>query len=158
MAVTNRYDTFKKYSKEQINTFKDIVKKVPTFGKLPFNYDSRVPTYYVGGTPHRFFNSMKPATKEAYEAAKSAYAQYASVTGGLSRNSLDTVIADWTKQSADYYKAFGSTMLAGSNVGVDSANVSVNEVPVDRTDPILEATSTPKRKKRGDGSASALGL
>ena len=49
-------------------------------------------------------------------------------------------------------------MLAGSNVGVDSANVSVNEVPVDRTDPILEATSTPKRKKRGDGAASALGL
>lgn len=158
MAVTNRYDTFKKYSKEQISTFKDIVKKVPTFAARTHNYDDRIPTYYIGGTFSPSYSDMNPATEEAYEAVKSAYARYADVTNGLNRNSLDGIIADWTKQSADYYKAFGSSMLEGSNVGVDSASVSVNEVPVDRTDPILDTTSTPKRKKRGDGSASALGL
>ena len=163
MAVTNRYDTFKKYSKDQINKFKEIVEKVPTFYKRPYNYDDRIPSFYVGGKlmyggPFIDPNNMHPATQESYEAAERAYAKYADVTNGLNRNSLDGIIADWTKQSADYYKAFGSSMLEGSNVGVDSASVSVNEVPVDRTDPILEATSTPKRKKRGDGSASALGL
>lgn len=163
MAVTNKYDTFKKYSKEQINKFKEITEKVPTFYKRPNNYDYRIPSFYVGGKltyggPFIDPNNMHPATQEEYEAAKSAYDQYASVTKGLNRNLLDTVIADWTKQSTDYYKAFGSSMLEGSNVGVDSASVSVNEVPIDRTDPILDTASTPKRKKRGDGSASALGL
>ena len=163
MAVTNRYDTFKKYSKDQINKFKEIVEKVPTFYMRPYNYDSRIPSYYVGGKlmfggPFVDPNNMRPATQEAYEAAEDAYAKYADVTNGLNRNRLDGIIADWTKQSSDYYKAFGSSMLEGSNVGVDSANVSVNEVPVDRTDPILDTTGAPKRKKRGDGSASALGL
>lgn len=163
MAVTNRYDTFKKYSKEQINKFKEITEKVPTFYMRPYNYDDRIPSFYVGGKltyggPFVDPSTMNPATQGEYEAAKSAYDQYASVTNGLNRNLLDSIISDWTKQSADYYKAFGSSMLAGSNVGVDSASVSVNEVPVDRTDPILDTTGAPKRKKRGDGSASALGL
>lgn len=163
MAVTNRYDTFKKYSKDQINKFKEIVEKVPTFYERRYNYNDHIPSFYVGGKliyagPFVDPNNMHPATQEAYEAAKNAYDKYADVTNGLNRNLLDDIIADWTKQSADYYKAFGSSMLEGSNVGVDSASVSVNEVPVDRTDPILETTSTPKRKKRGDGSASALGL
>ena len=158
MAVTNRYDTFKKYSKDQINTFKEIVEKIPTFAYRKYNYDDRIPSYYVGGTFGPSYSSMHPATQKVYKAAESAYAKYADVTNGLNRNNLDGIIADWTKQSSDYYKAFGSTMLAGSNVGVDSASVSVNEVPIDRTDPILDTTGAPKKKKRGDGSASALGL
>lgn len=138
MAVTNRYDTFKKYSKEQINSFRDAANKIVLSkreeGGKPAD---RSYWYYVNGSK---------VSKSAYSAARAK------------RNNLMSIVNDWTKQSADYYKAFGSTMLAGSNVGVDSASVSVNEVPVDRTDPILEATSTPRRKKRGDGSASALGL
>lgn len=163
MAVTNRYDTFKKYSKDQINKFKEITEKVPNFYWNKYNYDDRRPSFFVGGSPTRIGNyldvrSMPTATMQEYEAAKEAYSKYDDVTKGLDRIVLDVVIDDWTKQSADYHKAFGSSMLEGSNVGVDSASVSVNEVPVDRTDPILDTTSTPKRKKRGDGSASALGL
>lgn len=122
MAVTNRYDTFKKYSKEQINSFRD------TANNIDFNYeDSPV------ATAHNKWAAKRKST-------------------------LIRIVDDWTKQASDYYKAFGSSMLEGSNVGVDSASVSVNEVPVDRTDPILDTASTPKRKKRGDGAASALGL
>ena len=137
MAVTNRYDTFKKYSKEQINSFRDTANSITLDTqrwKLGTNKNKR---YFVNG---------ERVSRDTYIDAK------------YQKENLSSIVDDWTKQSADYYKAFGSTMLAGSNVGVDSANVSVNEVPVDRTDPILEATSTPKRKKRGDGSASALGL
>lgn len=121
MAVTNKYDTFKKYSKEQINSFRD------TANWIASTIDSDTPQI-----------DMKIRGKVI--------------------SKLNRIVNDWTKQSADYYKAFGSSMLEGSNVGVDSANVSVNEVPVDRTDPILDTTGTPKKKKRGDGSASALGL
>lgn len=121
MAVTNRYDTFKKYSKEQINSFR--------------NSASRIASRINSDTPQIDIKIM-----------------------GKRISKLNRIVNDWTKQSADYYKAFGSSMLEGSNVGVDSASVSVNEVPVDRTDPILDTASTPKRKKRGDGSASALGL
>lgn len=120
MAVTNRYDTFKKYSKDQINTMKSTLK-------------SEIAA--LDDTPQEWVKAVSKYTSKL-------------------RNTIDA----WTKQSADYYKAFGSSMLEGSNVGVDSASVSVNEVPVDRTDPILDTASTPKRKKRGDGSASALGL
>lgn len=139
MAVTNRYDTFKKYSKEQINSFRDAANKiilgiwVDTNGK-PADRSNK---YYVNG---------------------SKVSQGAYMTAARKKSDLTRIVDDWTKQSSDYYKAFGSSMLAGSNVGVDSASVSVNEVPVDRTDPILDTTSTPRRKKRGDGSASALGL
>ena len=120
MAVTNRYDTFKKYSKEQINAMKNML----------YSYVTTVNKEHP-----IFFKSL-----------------------GMLSTDIQNTIDTWTKQSADYYKAFGSNMLEGSNVGVDSASVSVNEVPVDRTDPILDTTGTPKRKKRGDGSASALGL
>ena len=119
MAVTNRYDTFKKYSKDQINSFRIIANDL---ANIDYSDD-----------PLDKIHMRK-----------------------MSR--LNRIVDDWTKQSADYYKAFGSSMLEGSNVGVDSASVSVNEVPADRTDPILDTASTPKRKKRGDGSASALGL
>ena len=119
MAVTNRYDTFKKYSKEQINSFRNTANALASIDYSADAFD-------------------KIHLRE------------------LSK--LNRIVDDWTKQSADYYKAFGSSMLEGSNVGVDSASVSVNEVPVDRTDPILDTTGAPKRKKRGDGSASALGL
>ena len=139
MAVTNRYDTFKKYSKEQINSFRDAANKIVLSVWVDRNGKpaDRSNKYYVNGK--RVDHSIY------YGAAKE-------------RSNLLRIVDNWTKQSADYYKAFGSSMLAGSNVGVDSASVSVNEVPVDRTDPILNTTSTPKRKKRGDGSASALGL
>ena len=138
MAVTNKYDTFKKYSKEQINSFRDAANKIVLSTRWEGGKEAdRSRWYYVNG---------KRVSQREY------------ITARDRRSSLSTIVNDWTKQSADYYKAFGSSMLAGSNVGVDSASVSVNEVPVDRTDPILEATSTPKRKKRGDGSASALGL
>ena len=119
MAVTNKYDTFKKYSKDQINSFRIRANDLANIDYSDDPFD-------------------KIHMRE------------------MSR--LNRIVDDWTKQYADYYKAFGSTMLEGSNVGVDSASVSVNEVPVDRTDPILDTASTPKRKKRGDGSASALGL
>lgn len=121
MAVTNRYDTFKTYSKEQINSFRD------TADRLARSIDSDTPQIYIKSR-------------------------------GKVISKLNRIVNDWTKQYDDYYKAFGSSMLEGSNVGVDSASVSVNEVPVDRTDPILDTTGAPKRKKRGDGSASALGL
>lgn len=138
MAVTNRYDTFKKYSKEQINSFRDTANKIVLSkreeGGKPAD---RSYWYYVNG---------KKVSQGVY------------MTAARQRSDLMSIVNDWTKQSADYYKAFGSSMLAGSNVGVDSAAVSVNEVPVDRTDPILDTSSTPRRKKRGDGSASALGL
>ena len=132
MAVTNRYDTFKKYSKDQINAFRNTANRYGI--KIKGNGTW---TYYIDG---------KKVSYQKFEPYRK-----------LRKNLLSTV-NEWEKQASDYYKAFGSSMLAGSNVGVDSANVSVNEVPVDRTDPILEATSTPKRKKRGDGSASVLGL
>lgn len=140
MAVTNRYDTFKKYSREQINSFRDAAKNIildvwrDTGGKPA---DRGEPRYYVNGKQVSHGSYMNASLKKA---------------------DLNRIVNDWTKQSADYYKAFGSSILAGSNVGVDSANVSVNEVPVDRTDPILDTTSTPRRKKRGDNSALALGL
>lgn len=121
MAVTNRYDTFKKYSKEQINSFRDTANRL-----------SHIDT--------------------------SDYMQVDRKILGKVISKFTRIVNDWDKQSADYYKAFGSSMLEGSNVGVDSASVSVNEVPVDRTDPILDTTGAPKKKKRGDGSASALGL
>lgn len=138
MAVTNRYDTFKKYSKEQINSFRDAANKIVLSkreeGGKPAD---RSYWYYVNG---------------------SKVSQGAYMTAARKKSDLTQIVDDWTKQASDYYKAFGSTMLAGSNVGVDSASVSVNEVPVDRTDPILDTSSTPRKKKRGDGSASALGL
>lgn len=139
MAVTNRYDTFKKYSKEQINAFRDAANKIVLYHRAAngSHNDGDQDYYYVNG---------KQVSESVYDAARDR------------RSSFTSIINDWTKQSSDYYKAFGSTMLAGSNVGVGNASVSVNEVPVDRTDPILDTASTPKRKKRGDGSASALGL
>ena len=132
MAVTNRYDTFKKYSKDQINAFRNTANRYGYTIKGNGKW-----TYYIDG---------KKVSRQKFEPYREL------------RNNLLSTVNEWEKQASDYYKAFGSSMLAGSNVGVDSANVSVNEVPVDRTDPILEATSTPKRKKRGDGAASALGL
>lgn len=139
MAVTNRYDTFKKYSKEQINSFRKAANKIVLSKQMDRNGkpSDRSMWYYVNGTN---------VSKGAYNIA------------ARKKSDLMSIVNDWTKQSSDYYKAFGSTMLAGSNVGVDSASVSVNEVPVDRTDPILDTSGTPRRKKRGDGSASALGL
>lgn len=138
MAVTNRYDTFKKYSKEQINSFRDAANSIALSKRLEGGKEAdRSYWYYVNG---------KRVSRGAY------------MTAARKKGDLTRIVDDWTKQSADYYKAFGSSMLAGSNVGVDSASVSVNEVPVDRTDPILDTTSTPRRKKRGDNSASALGL
>lgn len=138
MAVTNRYDTFKKYSKEQINSFRDAANKINLHSyEHVTGKDDRTMVYYVNG---------------------SRVSQGAFYTAARKKDDLTRTVNDWTKQSSDYYKAFGSNMLAGSNVGVDSASVSVNEVPVDRTDPILDTSSTPRRKKRGDGSASALGL
>lgn len=138
MAVTNRYDTFKKYSKDQINSFRktanSITLHIVNNGGKPAD---RTYTHYVNG---------KEVSQYEYSSAKAQ------------KNRLLSIVRDWTKQSSDYYKAFGSSMLAGSNVGVESANVSMNEVPVDRTDPILDTMSTPRRKKRGDASASALGL
>lgn len=138
MAVTNRYDTFKKYSKDQISAFKKTVNSttlnVVNNGGKP---SDRTYTYYING-------------KEV--------SQYDFSSARAQKYRLSSIVSEWTKQSADYYKAFGSSMLAGSNVGVGGANVSVNEVPVDRTDPILDTTSTPRRKKRSDSSASALGL
>lgn len=138
MAVTNRYDTFKKYSKEQINSFRDAANKIVLSKREE------------GG---------KPADRSywSYVNGKKV-SQGVYMTAARQRSDLMSIVDDWTKQSSDYYKAFGSSMLAGSNVGVGSASVSVNEVPVDRTDPILDTSSTPRRKKRGDGSASALGL
>lgn len=139
MAVTNRYDTFKKYSKEQINSFRDAANKIVTHVWVDRNGKpaDRSNKYYLNGNRVDFGDYYSAAVK---------------------KSNLMRIVDDWTKQSADYYKAFGSSMLQGSNVGVDSASVSVNEVPVDRTDPILDTTSTPRKKKRGDGSASALGL
>lgn len=140
MAVTNRYDTFKKYSKNQISSFRKAANSIvlnvwhDTSGKPADRAD---PRYYVNG---------ERVSEGSYTNAF------------FKKANLNRIVNDWTKQSADYYKAFGSSMLAGSNVGVDSANVSVNEVPVDRTDPILDTTSTPRRKKHGDNSASVLGL
>jgi hypothetical protein len=138
MAVTNRYDTFKKYSRDQINSFRKTANSITlnavNNGVKP---TGRTYTYYVNG---------EKVSQHDYSSARAQ------------KNRLSSIVSDWTKQSADYYKAFGSSMLAGSNVGVDSANVSMNEVPVDRTDPILDTTSTPKRKKRGDSSTSVLGL
>lgn len=121
MAVTNRYDTFKKYSQDQINSFR------VTADRIARSIDEDTPQI-----------DRKISSKVI--------------------SKLNRIANDWTKQSADYYKAFGSSMLEGSNVGVGSASVSVNEVPVDRTDPILDTTGTPRKKKRGDGFASALGL
>lgn len=137
MAVTNRYDTFKQYSKEQINSFRDAADKINI---------KRVRTRVARPRYDHFFVDGERVSRKEYIAALGE------------RNRLTSIVDDWTKQASDYYKAFGSTMLAGSNVGVGNANVSVNEVPVDRTDPILDTTSTPRKKKRGDGSALALGL
>lgn len=137
MAVTNRYDTFKKYSKDQINSFRDTANSISLDTqrwKLGTNKNKR---YFVNG---------ERVSRDTYLDAK------------YQKENLSSIVSDWTKQSADYYKAFGASMLAGSNVGVDSASVSVNEVPVDRTDPILDTSSTSRKKKRGDNSASALGL
>lgn len=138
MAVTNRYDTFKKYSKEQINSFRDTANSIVLSKRVEGGKPAdRSYWYYVNG---------------------SKVSQGAYLTAARKKSDLTRIADDWTKQASDYYKAFGSTMLAGSNVGVDSASVSVNEVPVDRTDPILDTSGTPRRKKRGDGSASVLGL
>lgn len=139
MAVTNRYDTFKKYSKEQINSRRDAANKIVLYYKAAngSHNDGDRDYYYVNG---------KQVSESVFNSARDR------------RSDLMSVVNDWTKQASDYYKAFGSTMLAGSNVGVGNASVSVNEVPVDRTDPILDTSGTPRRKKRGDGSASALGL
>ena len=137
MAVTNRYDTFKKYSRNQINSFRKTANSITLSKTSQGSGIERTYNHYVNG---------ERVSESAYRRAESE------------KNRLSSIVRDWTKQSADYYKAFGSSMLAGSNVGVDSANVSTNAVPVDRTDPILDTMSTPRRKKRGDGSASALGL
>lgn len=140
MAVTNRYDTFKKYSKEQINSMKSTLSSLPTLTTESNNAgkpSDRVTYYYANGE-------------------RISQAQYINFTN--QKYKLQNTISEWNKQSSDYNKAFGSSMLEGSNVSVGNASVSVNEVPVDRTDPILDTTSTPRKKKRGDGSASALGL
>lgn len=136
MAVTNRYNTFKKYSKDQINSFRKTANSINLSKTSQGSGVERTYDYYVNG---------KRVDKYDYFSAKSQ------------KDRLSSIVRDWTKQSADYYKAFGTSMLAGSNVGVGSANVSMNEVPVDRTDPILDTSSTPRRKKRGDDSALALG-
>lgn len=137
MAVTNRYNTFKKYSKDQINSFRKTANSISLSKTSQGSGVERTYEYYVNG---------ERVSEYDYFSAKGK------------KDKLSSIVSNWTKKSADYHKAFGTSMLAGSNVGVESANVSMNEVPVDRTDPILDTTSTPRRKKRGDGSASALGL
>jgi hypothetical protein len=137
MAVTNRYDTFKKYSKDQINSFRKTANSITLNKTSQGSGIERTYDYYVNG---------------------SRVSEYDYFSAKGKKDRLSSIVRDWTKQSADYYKAFGTSMLAGSNVGVESANVSINEVPVDRTDPNLDTTSTPRRKKRGDSSALALGL
>lgn len=124
MAVTNRYDTYKKYKDGGLDAVLEIA-----------NRD--------------YAEITEPKEQLANQAIWNYNRQITSA-----RNTVD----EFYKQKQDYFKAFGSTMLAGSNVGMDSASVSTNAVPLERTDPILDTTASPKKKKRADNAASALGL